>query len=241
MILDIDLGNTRLKWRETMEGARQPPSSAIAVSAITNELTLGLSERPRRVRVASVRGPHVDQQLISWCNHHFGLVPEFARSTAVAGGVTNGYDFPQLLGVDRWIAMLAAYQVMRTAVIIFDFGTAITADAIDESGCHLGGVIGPGLCLMSESLRSNTGLVRSADQSTRTISAGRNTNAAVAAGVLGAAVGLAKEVWTALAQKSGARLALVTGGDAIEVAPQLNFPTQIAPDLVLDGLAVAVP
>jgi type III pantothenate kinase len=70
---------------------------------------------------------------------------------------------------------------------------------------------------------------------------GINTGSAVSAGVLAAAVGFAQQSWSKLSALSGASIAMLTGGDAGVVAPHLLFPVELASDLVLDGLRLALP
>ena len=56
------------------------------------------------------------------------------------------------MGVDRWVAMIGARSEFRGGLCIVDAGTAVTIDAIDKNGNHLGGQIIPGLALMSNAL-----------------------------------------------------------------------------------------
>ena len=80
----------------------------------------------------------------------------FARSTASACGVTNSYRQPRRLGVDRWVAMIGAWSEFESSCLVVDAGTAVTIDAIDDTGQHLGGQILPGVALMARALASNT-------------------------------------------------------------------------------------
>jgi type III pantothenate kinase len=241
VILDIDLGNTRIKWRETTAQYGKSTTRSMPLPHVTARMDLDLTTRPRRVRVASVRGPEAEAELVSWCEHICGLTPEFARSTADAGGVRNGYEQPERLGVDRWLAILAAYNMARGGVVVIDVGTAITADGVHGSGQHIGGYICPGMRLMERSLQANTNLVRFADTPAPSMNPGINTGSAVSAGVLAAAVGFAQQSWSKLSALSGASIAMLTGGDAGVVAPHLLFPVELASDLVLDGLRLALP
>ena len=241
MILDIDLGNTRIKWRETTAQYGKSTSRSMPLSHVTAEMELDLTTRPRRVRVASVRGPEAEAELVSWCERLCGVTPEFARSTRVAAGVRNGYEQPERLGVDRWLAILAAYNMARAGVVVIDVGTAITADGVNGSGQHIGGYICPGMRLMERSLQANTNLVRFTETHPRKMNPGINTGSAVSAGVLAATVGFAQQSWSKLSALSGATIAMLTGGDAEVVAPHLLFPVQLASEIVLDGLGLAVP
>ena len=54
--------------------------------------------------------------------------------------------------MDRWLAMVGAFQLRRNAMLVVDLGTAVTADLVDENGLHLGGYICPGLSLLRKSV-----------------------------------------------------------------------------------------
>src|SRR5690606_41073244 len=58
--------------------------------------------------------------------------------------------------VDRWVAMIGAYAEFRSALCVVDAGTAVTIDAVDRVGAHLGGMIVPGLSMMANALHVNT-------------------------------------------------------------------------------------
>src|SRR3546814_17254315 len=71
-------------------------------------------------------------------------IPNFARSSAGWHGLRNAYREPERLGVDRWLAMIAAWHTHRGAACIANAGTALTVDVIDAQGQHLGGIIAAG-------------------------------------------------------------------------------------------------
>ncbi len=74
----------------------------------------------------------------------------------VAAGVVNGYADPSLLGVDRWLAVIGAYQRVQGACVVADIGTAATVDVVAADGRHRGGYIVPGPQLMVASLLRGT-------------------------------------------------------------------------------------
>jgi pantothenate kinase type III len=71
-------------------------------------------------------------------------------------GVRNAYPKHNKLGVDRWLAMLAAYHYYNAPVCIVSCGSALTLDIVDSQGQHLGGMIMPGLNLMQQALSRGT-------------------------------------------------------------------------------------
>ena len=68
------------------------------------------------------------------------MAVELAEVSAEAAGVTCGYkDFHQL-GVDRWLALVAAYRKYAKPIIVVDAGSAVTIDIVDGDGLHLGAI-----------------------------------------------------------------------------------------------------
>jgi type III pantothenate kinase len=65
-------------------------------------------------------------------------------------------DEPTEVGTDRVVSAAAAYAVIEDAVVVADFGTAVTIDLVDEKGIFLGGVICPGLEIGAQALKENT-------------------------------------------------------------------------------------
>jgi type III pantothenate kinase len=146
------------------------------------------------------------------------------------------------MGVDRWVAMIGARAEFRSALCVVDAGTAITIDAIDRNGVHLGGQIIPGIQLMRKSLSTNTseiGLVgrKIADPGSGMQLFASNTQAAVRNGVLGAACGSVERA-VRIMRSTGLRPKIVlTGGDASRILKQLDGNVIHRPNLVLQGLA----
>src|SRR5690606_16101045 len=109
-------------------------------------------DRVTRMLVASVRGDGFKKVFSSVMTEKWHLQPEFATVTASCAGVQNGYVVPEKLGVDRWLALLAAYTTAAGPCCVVDCGTTITVDFVDRTGRHRGGYIVPGLHLMRDAL-----------------------------------------------------------------------------------------
>jgi type III pantothenate kinase len=124
--------------------------------------------------------------------------------------------------------------------VVIDCGTAITIDAIAAEGTHLGGLIVPGMDLMSTALAEAAPGVQLQGQDNQEVSLlGRSTEAAVSGGVLYAAVSLIDRVSLDLTTELGSGTTiLLTGGDARRILPLLSSKPDYDPDLVLKGLAV---
>ena len=248
MILEIDAGNSRIKWR--LCNGRQVLERGIGKPEDIAGMFDELAERPAipaggplRVRVASVRGDAFERSLQTLLGDRWGVQPEFARSTASCGAVVNGYEQPSALGVDRWLAAIAAYDYAPQSCCVIDAGSAITLDLVSAQGRHEGGYIVPGLVLQRESFVTRTGLMLDADAEWKSVVPGLRTTDALDNGILAMVTG-----WLVFllqgAGEGGGRALYLTGGDASVLSEQLgghNIRHLVVPDLVLDGLALALP
>ena len=227
--LDIDMGNTRTKWRcGTAAGALPSPDLPV--------LTLD----PTRVRVSTVLRNR--DTLASAIAERYRVAPEFAVTTTGLAGVRCGYTNPAQLGVDRWLAVVAAWQRIRGPVIVISAGTAATVDFIDAEGRHEGGHIVPGMRLLRDALDRETEDVRPGG-STRTCTApGADTQTAVSSGTFLMLVAFAEAAVKGFAARHGYNAEVfLTGGDADLLAAGLSFTVRREPHLVLDGLEIALP
>ena len=148
-----------------------------------------------------------------------------------------GYADTRRLGVDRWLAMLAVRDRLddKQTALLADCGTAITVDYLSKAE-HLGGVIAPGLRLMSKALNSHTAdlPMTSASQERPCETWAHSTDAAIASGCLAAASGLLARQYQ---KTDGVDVAWLTGGDAELLSKQLpNWA--VAPELVLEGVRI---
>lgn len=143
MLLELDCGNTLIKWR-LLDREGRVRDRDMAPDLVELQRLLGGQEREiRGCRLVSVRSPDETQlvmdQLTSWLKLH----PLLARSSKRLASVTNGYDDATKLGMDRWLALVAGYELCKKACVVIDLGTAVTVDFVDASGRHLGGYIAP--------------------------------------------------------------------------------------------------
>ncbi len=162
------------------------------------------------------------------------------RSEASRHGLHNCYAQPELLGVDRWLAMLGARTLFPAQpLLVIDAGTAITVDWVDAVGQHQGGWILPGLRLLEKSVTTNTAKVFAQDGLQLSLQPGMSTGACLQNGCLAAATGALQ---AALQQQQVAAV-ICTGGDAATLLPflQATVPLQLDPLLIFRGLALYLP
>lgn len=237
-VLELDVGNTRLKWR-WLDGAERPLASGAVARA---EGMPGWTPVPDgapapAVRVVSVAGPDFDAALVDALAGAGFAHPRFARAAARRGRLLSGYREPERLGADRWVALVAASVAVPGPCAVVDAGSAITLDLIDGGSRHAGGWIVPGLGLMRRSLLRDTAGIRFDEGQTNVQAApGRSTAEAVCAGTLHMARDFVRRRWDAFRAQAPAATLFVTGGDAEVLAVDLPGDVRTVPELVLDGL-----
>jgi len=233
----VDMGNTRLKWA-TINDEQLITGEPLLNAVLTQQTLLKLWQpltAPTQLVIACVSANQsltlvMEVAVSLWADINIVRV----RSQAQGFGLTNAYLQPEKLGVDRWLALIAARHFYTVPACVVDCGTAITVDLIDADGHHLGGLISAGLALMKKSLAHGTDALPFSDTS-HPLEAANFTEAAIYSGTLLAAVGLIEQVLAKLGNVS----VILTGGDAALIAPHLSIKAIVDPDLVLRGLAIA--
>lgn len=245
-ILDFDVGNTRVKWRYSSAGIVLE-EGALAHADYRPGVPPVAVERLDRIRVASVVQGGLFEGLLDTCRKHWEIEPEVARVAEHCAGLSQGYTDKSRLGVDRWLALLAAYNSRREACVLVSCGTAVTVDLVTRRGEHLGGYIVPGLEMMRNALFSGTSAVK-LDKIERpdSLAPARDTIPAVNRGLVLMLKGLVENAQTELRTRGEFPEIIVTGGDGDLVLPFLigsasSTKAISRPNLVLDGLALALP
>jgi len=143
----------------------------------------------------------------------------------------NGYENPTDLGIDRWLAMIAGYEIMKGGgFIVIDAGTAITIDIVDHECRHSGGYILPGI---RKSL--NDFMKFEYDLESASFLPGKNTAEAWTNGV-SAMISYSLDGLVSENTKLNDYQVLLTGGDASIISKHITFPVHKYENLVLDGL-----
>lgn len=240
----IDCGNTRIKWASYEAGVRLTSGHAgLDDPEAYASLGAAIQDVAGPVLIANVAGAEAASALERTVRSHSGLEPEFIRVQPSAYGIRCSYDDPSTLGVDRWLAMIAARRQADGAVIVVAAGTAVTLDAVDSDGRHLGGLILPGESLMRKALADSARQIPLVAPATDPVAGiallGRSTAEAVGHGTqlaLAAAIDRAIMVVTEVVSPDASLI--VTGGDGALLASWLTAESTFKEDLVLDGLAV---
>ncbi|CAM3338182.1 pantothenate kinase [Pseudomonas floridensis] len=247
MILELDCGNSFIKWRiiSRNESAVLAGGVVDTDSALLESLHDLPDLTPSHCRLVSVRNAVETEKLVSVLVDAFGISPVCALPDRELAGVVNGYEEFDRLGLDRWLAFVGAYHGARKACLVIDLGTAITSDFVAPDGRHLGGFICPGMPLMRDQLRTHTRRIRYDDATAqRALSGlvpGRSTAEAVERGCSLMLRGFAlTQVEVARGYWGDDFVIFVTGGDAALVVDVLP-DARVVPDLVFVGLALACP
>lgn len=239
MHLLIDVGNTRIKWLLIDglydENQLQSGSFENFSDFIKNINTSNIS-----VLLAAVNQTKPLRVLLSSSN--FKEIHE-ASSQIEQLGVRNSYTQPERMGVDRWLAMIAGFALIKgeahtKGIIVIDAGSALTVDVVDPNGLHLGGYIVPGIEMAKRSLFTNTERIMEYKEPTgmdtlfsNKHNLGINTLQCVEYGVITQLVSLIKSVVEAYESHQ----LIFTGGDGEYLAS--FFPNVIIEkNLVLKGL-----
>lgn len=246
MILELDCGNTLIKWRLL----DRDTSLAVAGGVVGSDEELlqvvqDMSVALLVCRLVSVRSDEETARLVRSLEQAFAIQCHCARPALELAGVRNGYEQYERLGLDRWLALVAAYQLSRRACLVLDLGTAVTADFVAVDGQHLGGFICPGMPLMRSQLRTHTRRTRYADseaaQALGSRHPGRSTAEAVERGCSLMLQGFVHSQLALAAELLGESFEVfLTGGDAALVTAMLPR-ARVVPDLVFVGLAIACP
>ena len=227
----LDAGNTSLKWAVVEDGHWHATgrSDYGDWSALTPQLTAGAD-----CFIASVAST-AHEQKIAKLLQVADITPTWLTAEASFGEVKNTYLNPHQLGVDRWMALIAARRRTGEAVLVVSAGTAMTVDALSAAGVFLGGVIVPGIRLMRQALQQGTARVEDTGGDWQAFP--RTTADAVYSGIVAALCGAIVQQHARLAEAAGmAPRCLVTGGDAEQVLSHLKVPAEHVPSLVLEGI-----
>lgn len=235
MMLLLDIGNTRIKWASWDGQFRYHEALAHdgAPAALIEQKTW---PRAGSVWISAVPRLCDETALTAAVQRACGFAPRFARSAGEWRGLRSAYAQPEKLGVDRWLAMIALWQLETSAFCVISAGTALTFDRVSAQGQHLGGVIAPGFIGMQASLLNVTNRSLQGAAHVYGNELGRDSASAIQQGAWFAARGVIEHCLHAAGRDSNERRYL-SGGDAELLLPALDQARwQHRPHLVLEGL-----
>lgn len=242
MNLLVDIGNTRVKWACVRNQSLFGHASFTYTRDTLTELIAHnwrAQARPEQVYLASVVDSETTGKLLDYIRTAWRLEPRLAVTENERAGLTNAYTDVATMGVDRWLAMLAAWNRYKRPVCVIDCGTAVTVDVILAGGLHAGGLILPGMSLMSDALVRETHGIREHHETAPRPEFGRSTAECVRNGFAFALAGLLEQCASKIRHEEDAELPfIITGGGAEQVLSLLPGQCFHEPHLVLEGLSL---
>ena len=248
MLLAIDIGNTQIKFG-LFEGAKLAHKIRLVSDPMRTEDEYGVllaqaleqrtipADRVSAAIVASVV-PQLTEGIV-------GVVRRlFARDPLVLGpGLKTGmpvlYDSPREVGPDRIADAVAAYERVKGAVIVVDFGTATTFNCVSPKGEYLGGVIVPGVQVGLDALLERAAKLSRVELTEPPHVLGRNTPHALQSGAINGSAALVDGLVARLEAELGfACQVIATGGLAEVIARHSKAIGAVLPDLTLEGLRI---
>lgn len=238
-ILDVDMGNSRIKWRLANERCGVIKNQDFSQF---DELELGGLDR---IRVSCVAEDTLKEKILRFLEKKYLCQPELALSEYSCAGLINKYENPCALGVDRWLACLAAWRESEEkASLIVDAGSAVTIDTVNDKSEFIGGYIVPGLEMMQKALIGNTGQIACGVSMQFCGDYDRpptSTNDAVQRGSCLAVLATVEHAVRQFLRQWPGGCVYFTGGGGAEIARIIGMTECYRQDLVLDGLAMALP
>ncbi len=228
----IDVGNGRTKFGLATSDAilehRDHPTREIS-PALVRELTCGWSF------ASAVLCSVVPKAVPAFREVLGAQLLELRHDTPMGIGVR--YPKPETIGTDRLANAVALAHMHGAPGIVIDFGTAVTFDILSADKHYIGGVIAPGLRLMTDYLHERTALLPRVDLREPTSAIGQSTEAAILAGAAIGYRGMVKGILEALkAELAGSPHIVATGGDAGWIIAGMGERITVDPDLTLHGL-----
>ncbi|MBE7942434.1 MULTISPECIES: type III pantothenate kinase [Ramlibacter] len=244
-LLAIDIGNTRLKWA-LFEDA-QPGAALLAhgaeflenIDKLADTTWAGLPA-PTAMLGCAVATDAIKRRVEEQVEELWDVPLRWVVASAQEAGVTNGYDHPTRLGADRWVAIIGAWhralaQGPARPLVVVMVGTAVTVEAVDASGCFLGGLILPGHGIMLKALESGTAGLHVPTGEVRLFPT--NTSDALTSGGTYAIAGAVERMVQHVRQHCGAEpLCVMTGGAGWKMAPHMSVHFELVEGLIFDGL-----
>jgi type III pantothenate kinase len=160
---------------------------------------------------------------------------------AVGPGIKTGmalrYDNPREIGPDRLVNAVAAYEKVKGACVVVDFGTAVTYDPVSAEGEYLGGIITPGVEISMEALTNRAAALPKIELGPPRSLIGKTTVDAIRSGVVYGFAGQVDGILRRLRAEMGDEIeTIATGGLAEHIVPYTEEIDDTDDLLTLTGL-----
>ena len=248
MLLAADVGNTQThigvydgedlvhEWRSSTDARRTTDEWALVFAHFLQLAGLSFSSQIDGVAICSVV-PRATQELREMVLKYFGF-----RAVVVEPGIKTGVavvtDNPREVGADRIANAVGAHHLYPDdPVVICDFGTAITVDAVSAKGEYLGGAIATGIDTSAAALFSSTAQINRVELVAPPTAIGKSTTACVQSGIIFGTAGLVDGLVERVVKELGGHARVIaTGGFAPMMAEHCHRLEQVEPRLTVLGL-----
>lgn len=248
MLLAIDVGNTNIvfglfqkkeliiHWRIETDKERTEDEYAVLLKGLLSLHDLKFEDI--KDVVISCVVPPLSPIIESLCRKYFSVVP-LAIGPGIKTGIPILYDNPKEVGADRIVNAVAAYEKYGGPLIIVDFGTATTFDAVSQKGEYLGGVITPGIGISMEALFEKTAKLPKVELVMPDTVIGRDTVSSMQSGAIYGYAGLVDRIVEEMKKELGEKVYVIATGGLVElIAPQSKTIKEVNPFITLEGLRI---
>lgn len=251
MLLAIDVGNTNIvlgvfertelirSWRLQTLRERTSDELGLLVKGLFDNFKIDRSRVTGSI-VGSVVPPLTGTvfAMVAQYFNHAPLVVDPARNT----GMPILYENPAEVGADRIVNAIAAYEQYGASglpIIVCDFGTATTLDAVSAKGEYLGGAICPGVTISADALFQRAARLPRIEVRKPATVVGTTTVGAMESGLFYGYVGMVEGLVRRMTDElGGAATVVATGGLAVVIAPETPLIQHVDIELTLQGLRI---
>jgi type III pantothenate kinase len=249
MLLVIDVGNTNTvigvyddkalvqNWRIRTERRTTEDEFNILAKNLFHEGNIA-SKSINKTIISCVVPPMVTI-LDSFCRKYLGHAPLWVDA-ASSPKLPIRYKNPSEVGADRIVNAVAAFHKYRTSLIVIDFGTATTFDAISEKGEYLGGAISPGIMIASEALFIKASKLPRVEIFIPPKSViGKDTASSIKAGIIFGYAGLVDGMVKRMNNEMGTHPKIIATGGLADLMCQVSETIEVVEqNLTLEGLRI---
>jgi type III pantothenate kinase len=244
MFLACDIGNTRIKSAIFIKDKISDKKVTTLVSDI---IDLYKDEDITAAAFSSVV-PEKSKEFSELLRQRFNISP-LMISDNLKYNLRIDYSTPENLGTDRVCSAEGAFYLYKKSnkyktyckkdvIVSVDLGTATTINFVMYPGIFKGGIIAPGVDMMSWSLHNQTALLPVISSSEYKKLIGKNTKESVASGIINSTIGLIEKSFSELKAKRKTQNIHIylTGGNAQKIIPHLKIKNKYVEELVLVGI-----
>ncbi|MBU7007840.1 type III pantothenate kinase [Phosphitispora fastidiosa] len=248
MLMVLDVGNTNIvlgvfegkrlvrNWRISTNKDKTADEYGLQIRMFFEYSGIKCSDM-EAVIISSVV-PTVMSALESMSANYFGIKP-LVVGPGVKTAMPIRYDNPKEVGADRIVNAIAAYELYGGPLIVVDFGTATTFDAISAEGAYLGGAIAPGISISTEALYTKAAKLPRIELLKPKAVIGKNTVSSMQSGIIYGFVGQADGIVSRMKKEMGGKAYVVaTGGLAELISNESGLIDTINSNLTLEGLRI---